>query len=123
MLHVAAPQGWCGGASAGGGAAFLTLMMLTNRGGSHSMSRGRTALLAGTGFAGGLAALTAAWLVGGCTGLAAWAGWERSTAEIVAAVPVALLATLISIAIGEAYSLEPEDEDEDGPNDSEGGTA
>jgi hypothetical protein len=109
MLHATVPQGWCGGAAADDWAAFLTLMMLTNRGGRYPMTGGRTALLVGTGFAGGLAALTAAWLVGGCTGLAAWAGWERRTAEIVAAVPVALLATLISVAVDEAYGLEPED--------------
>jgi len=123
LLGVTIPENWCGGASAGDWASFLTLMMLTNRGGSYPMTGGRTALLAGTGLFGGLAALIAAWLVGGCSGLAAWAGWERGTAEIVAAVPVALLATLISVAVGEAYGLEPEDENEDGTEDGTGDTA
>lgn len=121
LLRAIIHGGWCGGASAGDWAAFVTLMMLTNRGGSQPITGGRTALLAGTGLFGGLAALTAAWLVGGCTGLAAWAGWERGTAEIVAAVPVALLATLISISVGEAYGLEPDpaDEGEDGAGKDE----
>lgn len=123
VLHEVVPQGWCGGAPAGDWAAFLTLMMLANRGGSHPITGDRMTLLAGTGFVGGLAALTAAWLVGGCTGLAAWAGWESSTAEVVGAVPVALLATLISISVGQAYGLEPEDEDEDGTLDGKGDTA
>lgn len=91
ITKLAIPTGWCGGVPEGSsGAAMLMLVVVASQ--SVPIPRGAIWALVVVGFAGGLAAVLAAWLLVGCAGVATWVGWRPDiVAQIVAAVTSVLV--------------------------------